>query len=221
MGWLIEHGSYALLFAALVIAGFGVPIPEDVVLLAGGVLAHRGITSIPATAAVCFVGVLVGDAILFTMARRLGPAALERPAVARFLTRERRARIEALMGRHGGAVVFVGRHLAGARTPVFAMVAIHGMERWRFVLWDALALCVSAPLVLGLGYAFSDRIDLVHRQMARADHYLLLVCVAAFAGYVALNAWRPDLVSTGRSRRVPSKERSANDQPAPPSGMLR
>ena len=37
----IQFGSLPLLVAALLVAGFGVPIPEDVVLIAGGVLAHR------------------------------------------------------------------------------------------------------------------------------------------------------------------------------------
>ncbi len=201
LDWLIAHGSYPLLFLALFVDGFGVPIPEDAVLLAGGVLAHRGITSFPVTLAVCFVGVVAGDAVLFTIARALGPVALERKAIAKVLTPERRARLERLIARYGGLVVFVGRHLAGLRPAVFSMTAVAGMERWRFILWDAIGLCITAPLVLTLGYEFSDQLDRIRRGLFHAK------TVAIIAALVLLFAFA--LVSWLRARHPPHEKADA------------
>jgi membrane protein DedA with SNARE-associated domain len=186
----LAHGSYALLLAALLAAGLGVPLPEDVVLLAGGVLAHRGVTSLPGTLAVCAAGVLGGDVLLFLWARRLGESAYTLPAVARLLPPARRARVERLFTRHGGRIVFVARHLAGLRAPVFAVAGIHGLPLGRFLFWDALGLCVSAPAVVGLGYLFSDRIDRIRGDLSRAEHWALLLFVLGFAVYAARTAWR-------------------------------
>lgn len=190
MGWLLTHGSYALLYAALVLAGFGVPIPEELVVLAGGVLAHRRVTVLPVTFAVIYLGLLSGDLVLFTIARRLGPAALDRPGVARLLPPARRARVEALFARYGGAVVLAGRHLPGLRPAIIAMAGANGMHPLRFVAWDALGATITCPVVFGLGYLFSDRLDLVRRDLARVEHVVLLVVVVGFAAYAALSRWR-------------------------------
>lgn len=188
MNWFLHHGSYGLLFLGLVAGGFGIPIPEDVVLLAGGVLAHRGVTSLPVTFVVCFAGVLLGDAILFTAAQHLGPRALDMPRFARWLTPKRRSRLERLFARVGGAIVFVGRHLPGLRPAVFALAAAHNMPRWRFILWDLLGLCITAPLVLYLGYLFSDRLDRVRLDLRYIKFGLLAACVAAALAYATV-AW--------------------------------
>jgi membrane protein DedA with SNARE-associated domain len=186
--WILDQGSYPILFLALFVNGFGVPIPEDLVLIAGGVLAHRGITSFPLTLAVCFTGVLVGDALLFTAAGALGPRALDRKSVAKVLTPERRARLERLISRYGGLVVFVGRHLAGLRPAVFSMTAVCGMKRWRFILWDTLGLCITAPLVLTLGYEFSDQLDRVKRGLFHAKTIGVIAAVVAVLAF-ALVSW--------------------------------
>jgi len=187
---LIAHGSLALIFGALVVAGLGAPIPEDIVLLAGGALANRRVTSLPLTLGVCFVGVLCGDLLLFRMARKLGPKALERPFFRRILPPEKQAWIRGLFQRRGGLIVFAARHVAGLRAPVFAMAGIEGMPLHRFLLWDAAALCISAPLVFTLGYYFSAHLDLVRRNMARAEHFLLIGAVLFLGGYGLRAAWR-------------------------------
>ncbi len=196
MQWLVSHGSYAVLFLALVGTGLGFPLSEDVILLVAGVLAHRGVTSLALTAVVCAAGVLCGDVVLFLIAQRLGPSALARPLVARALASGRREKIEALLSQRRGAAVFVARLVPGLRMPVFVMSAALGMSLRRFVAWDALGLCISGPVVVGLGYLFSDQLDRVQRHVDRVEHAVLLLAIAAFAVYAS--------VSTRRSRRAAS-----------------
>ena len=54
----IEHFTYAGLFVILMLCGLGMPMPEDVALLAGGFLAHKGITRYPITLVVSLLGVI-------------------------------------------------------------------------------------------------------------------------------------------------------------------
>ena len=63
VGWIsayIEHFTYAGLFVVLTLCGLGLPLPEDVALLAGGYLAHKGITRYPTTLVVSLLGVILG-----------------------------------------------------------------------------------------------------------------------------------------------------------------
>lgn len=187
---LLAHGTLALLFVLLIAGGLGLPFPEDLVLLTAGALAHRGTTPLPAALVVCMVGLLIGDFLLFRTAKKLGPRAFDKRLFRRLLPQRRRHRIESLVQRHGGLIVFVARHLAGLRAPVFAMAGIHGMATAKFMVVDAIAACISAPLTVGLGYYFSANLDLVRRGLARGEHFAFFGLIALLFAYLLFVAWR-------------------------------
>jgi membrane protein DedA with SNARE-associated domain len=209
-GETLLQGSMVLVFLWLVIGGVGLPVPEDAALLAAGVLVHRGATGPVVAVALCFLGVLGGDAMLFYFARRLGPRAYERKLFRRILPPQRRAKIEEAYARYGGRLVFFARHVAGLRAAVFAMAGIHGMRPARFFAWDAAAACVSIPVVVGLGYVGSTHVDLVRHGIARAHHYILLALGCAG---IAFLAWRHVRKLRGRSSRKLAHHASSNASP--------
>lgn len=198
LGYLLSHGSYALLFGALVAGGVGVPLPEDIVLLTGGALAHLGVVKLPLVMGVCYGGVLTGDLLLFHTARKLGPKVFEQRWMRGLLTPERRRRITRLYERHGGKMIFIGRHMSVLRVLVFAMAAVQGVRTRTFLFWDALALCLSAPLLVGLGYIFARSIDRVAAGFGRAEHLLAI----AVGGGLALFILSRTVVVRRRRRRA-------------------
>lgn len=179
--FLLESGSYGIILAGLIAAGLGVPITEDVYLIASGVLAERGVVWLPGIFAVCWVGVVIGDVLIFTIARRLGAAAYRGKLFARMMPPERRRRVERLMERRGGLIIFGARFVAGVRMPIFAIAGVHGMSLARFLAWDIAALCLSAPIVFALGYFFSDQVSAVFEGLASARHYVLLIVLGVLA----------------------------------------
>ena len=68
--FFVEYG-YAAVFFVLVICGFGVPIPEDLTLVTGGVISGLGYTNSHIMFAVGMLGVLVGDGLCLHGGRRL------------------------------------------------------------------------------------------------------------------------------------------------------
>ena len=182
IGWL-AHASLGLLFGGLVMTGLGVPLPEDILLLLAGSLSHRSSLSPLLVVPVCMLGVLLGDLLLFTSARRLGESALERPLFRRLLPPEVRQRVEALMSKRGPVIIFVARHIAGLRAPVFALAGMHRMPLGRFLLWDALGMLISVPVTVSLGYFFSQHLDRVRAGMASVEHWVLGGVVLALIAY--------------------------------------
>lgn len=170
---LLLHGSVGLVFVWLIVGSLGVPLPEDVALLGTGVLIHQGAHPVIAPV-VAFAGVLGGDALLFFLARRLGPAALERKMFQKILPPERRAKIERAYDRYGGRLVFFARHVGGLRAATFAMAGIHGMKPWRFLAWDAAGAIISVPLMIGLGYFGSLHVERMRKGIAHTEHYVML-----------------------------------------------
>ena len=53
------HGffAYVTVFGVLVACGLGVPLPEDISLILGGFLAHKGAASLPVMMLIGFAGI--------------------------------------------------------------------------------------------------------------------------------------------------------------------
>lgn len=206
---LVQQGSYLLLFAALVIAGLGVPLPEDLVMISGAILAQRGITDLWLTVAVLAAGVFVGDSVLFFVARRVGTAVYEWKLVKRVMLPERRRWLEEKIDKHGGLVVFCARHVAGFRGPTFALTAIHGISYPRFIFWDMLALVISLPLWMGIGWFFGDSIDQLMNKTATAERIVMIAVLGLLLVVLVVHA----VVSAVRRRRALA-ERASQTPPA-------
>jgi membrane protein DedA with SNARE-associated domain len=192
VGFFVEQGSYGLMIAALIAAGLGVPLPEDIVMISGAILSQRGVTNLWLTVGALSVGVFLGDTALFFLARRIGPAIYKWRFIARVMPDERRKWIEDKIARYGGLVVFAARHVAGFRGPTFAIAAIHGISYPRFILWDMAALAVSLPVWMALGWFFSDSIDQLMSHTATAERLFAIAAIALVLAVVvghAIVAW--------------------------------
>ena len=185
---LIDLGSLPALVLALLVAGFGVPIPEDVVLLAGGVFAHRSNVDWWWVLGTVYLSAILADCILFAVVRIWGEAWLGHAPLRWLVTTKRRERVRRLLSRHGARAVFIGRHLGGLRAVVFALAALEGVRFRVFVLYDALAGLLTVPFVFALGYLGSSHASAVARGLASAEHWLLVV--AACGAGLAWLLWR-------------------------------
>ena len=117
------HGvlAYLAVFGILVACGLGVPLPEDISLILGGFLAHKGAASLPMMMFIGFAGILVGDSLIFLAGRRLGSRVGRAPTgfFARVITPEKRARVEGLFALHGQKIVMIARFLPGVRAVTY------------------------------------------------------------------------------------------------------
>ena len=170
---LLARYGYLAILALLVGAGVGVPAPEEPTQLAAGVLAQRGILSFYPAVATCWVGIVVGDLLWFLVVQRIGPPILERSAVRKVLTPERRARVEAHLARHAFVTVMVTRHLSTLRLAGFALAATHGVRLRTFVVADALSALASVPLVVTAGYFGAHHLSKVRSEVRIAELAIL------------------------------------------------
>ncbi|NLD09928.1 MAG: DedA family protein, partial [Xanthomonadaceae bacterium] len=99
----IDYG-YVAVFIVLLLCGFGVPIPEDVTLVAGGVIAGLGHANPHIMVVVGLAGVLIGDGVMFLAGRIFGYRILRLKWGARIITRKRYIRVKALFTKYGNWV---------------------------------------------------------------------------------------------------------------------
>ncbi len=179
MQGLVEHFGYAAVFGLLLVAGVGVPVPEELTQLTAGVLSHEGYLRLAIALPVVWAGILAGDTVLFLLARRHGPRALESRPVRRVLTPARRAKLERHFARHAFLTVAVARHTGGVRFAAFALAGATGVRTATFVLADGLSALLSVPLVVGAGYLFAHHLGQARRDIRLVELGVLVAAVIA------------------------------------------
>ncbi len=179
----IEHFTYVGLFVVLLLCGLGLPLPEDVALLAGGYLVHRGVTRYPLTLLVSLVGVVAGDNSLFFLGRRFGTGLVRYFGIKRPDTQLQLERIRGFMDRHGHRAIFYARFLAGLRALIYLTAGSFGVSPGRFLIYDFLGAVISVPVVVSLGYLFGGQLEAVIRYVGGIERAVWIVVLLSLAIY--------------------------------------
>jgi membrane protein DedA with SNARE-associated domain len=179
----IEHFTYVGLFCVLLLCGLGLPLPEDVALLAGGFMVHRGITQLPMTLAVSLLGVVAGDNWLFYMGRRFGTGLVKYFQLGRPSSQAQIERLKEFMRRHGQRAIFYARFLAGLRALIYLTAGSLGFSPGKFVFYDLLGAVISVPIVVSIGYVFGAQIEEVFRYLGGFEHLIWIAALGSLAVY--------------------------------------
>jgi membrane protein DedA with SNARE-associated domain len=187
---LLNRFSYVAVFALLVGGGVGLPFPEEIVQLTAGFLARQGSMLVWPAFAVTFVGILVGDLLLFRLGRTHGAKVFASKHFAKLLTPERRRWIERHFANHDFLTIAVARHISPLRLPVFASAGAMGVRLRTFLLADGVSSLLSVPLLFGLGYLFAAHLGTVKERLHDAELIGLLLLVGLGGAWSAVRRKR-------------------------------
>jgi membrane protein DedA with SNARE-associated domain len=186
---IFAENGYLAVFIALMICGAGLPLPEDITLVAGGVIAGLGYANVHAMVALAMFGVLLGDCAIFLLGYRHGARILQWRFVARILTPARYAKVQEKFHRYGNRVLFIARFLPGMRTTIYLTAGMtHRVSFLRFLLLDGSAALISVPFWVYLGFVGADNhqwlLTWMHRGQASLWVLLgILLLVLLVAGW--------------------------------------
>ena len=148
--------GFALVILVLLLA-FATFASEDLTCLAAGWLVSQGRIAFWPAAGGCFLGILVGDLLLYGIGRLAGRPALERRPLSRWIRPSSLQRAGSWLDRKGAQVVFLSRFTPGLRLPTYLLA---GALRTRFVpfaLYFALAAALWTPALVGLSAWLGDQ----------------------------------------------------------------
>lgn len=187
---IFAENGYVAVFIALMICGAGLPLPEDITLVAGGVIAGLGYANVHAMFALAMFGVLLGDCAIFLLGHHYGARILQWRFVARVLTPERYAKVQEKFDQYGNRMLFFARFLPGMRTTVYLTAGTtHRVSFLRFLLIDTLAALISVPIWVYLGYFGADNHEWLVKWIHRGQSSLW-VLVGILVLTVLMLWWR-------------------------------
>ncbi len=188
---LLEHAFYPALLLIFIIASLGVPIPEDIPLIAAGIIlkTQPQIATWTGTLLISAVGIMSGDTILYSLGRRWGPDVFSHRSV-RWLISPARLRLFARrFHRWGVWFCFFGRLLMGVRAAMCLTAGVTRFPFWKFFLADLAGACMSIPIFVGLGYGFAHMLPTLETYVVGVRWTVGVVAVLVIAAIV-IYEWR-------------------------------
>lgn len=159
--------AYSAIVGLLLVCGLGVPLPEDITLIAAGILSALGSIHFWGAIVAGFIGVMAGDAFLYTVGRVYGRRAFKLPLIRSIMTPRRIALAERKMIRNSHFICFTARFLPGLRSPIFLMSGITGVRPLVFYTLDGLAAMISVPIWVFVGHWVGENLDLALKVAER------------------------------------------------------
>jgi membrane protein DedA with SNARE-associated domain len=185
-----NHGPlpYLLVFSILLLCGFGLPVPEDMVLFAAALMAYYGAADVWIMIAVCFAGVMVGDSLVFLIGNYFGARLRRAPLVKKMLPPHRMKMVRRKLHEQGNKVIFAARFMPGLRTPVFFSAGTLHLPFRVFFFFDGLAALISVPTIVYTIYHFGAHLDRVITVIKRIQFGVIGTIVAIIL-LLLLKSW--------------------------------
>jgi membrane protein DedA with SNARE-associated domain len=186
----VNNFTYLGVFAVLLLGSLGVPIPEEMPIIAAAVMSHESIVRWWLALPVCLLGVLSGDMVLYWVGRRWGEQVLHWRMARLVLSPAREQWLKLAYRRHALKTVVTARHVMGLRAAAFLTAGSARVPFWKFVVADAGAALVGVPLAFGLAYFFTDQIKAIMANVHRGEFWLGLAGILTLLTLLVVGMWR-------------------------------
>lgn len=150
---------YAGVVIFLTLSSFGLPIPEEVVLVSSGFIAYmahnpleypppypgaQGV-NVYILATLCFSAVILSDTLVFYLGKHFGVKIFQTSFFKKRITEEHLGIVNKWYEKYGSWVCAVFRFTPGLRFPGHLSCGMLGMPYWKFILVDAAVALISVP----------------------------------------------------------------------------
>jgi len=147
-----------LLILYMVLIALATLISEDLACIGAGMMAARGIIGFFPAAAAAFIGIVVGDVMLFLAGRFIGRPALGKAPLKWFLTKEDIDRSAEWFRVRGPAIILISRFFPGSRLPMYFTAGMLGSSLATFTIYFGIAALLWTPALVGLSTVVGSRI---------------------------------------------------------------
>jgi membrane-associated protein len=190
LGAFLVYGL-PVFFGVILICSVGIPFPISLMLVAAGSFVEQGEMKLWQVIAVASGAAVLGDQIGYGLSRWGGRRLIDR--LSRRIGAENKIKeAEALSKRWSGAGIFLSRWLITALGPWVNVASGIAQYPWRrFLLWDVLGEVLWVTLYVGIGYAFSNRVQYIAEILGNLSWVIVGLILATILGWQVVRYIRP------------------------------
>jgi len=202
MGSLIAHYGYLAVAALVLLESFGIPVPGETAIIAGGVAAGSGDLHVSVVAVVAGLAAVVGDNIGYLIGRAVPRTALLRAGRLVRLSEARLDKLERFMARRGAPVIVVARFIEGLRQLNGIIAGLTRVPWYRFLIYNMIGAAAWVAVWTAAGFYAGGHLSAILSALSRYEGYAIGAGVLAVLVWLALHLRR-------RRRRQASSSPSA------------
>jgi len=181
---LLENFPYIGLFIFLILGGFGLPFPEDAVLIACGFLISNHVVKPVPSILIVYAGMLIADNLLYFLGRNYGRKMVLSGWFKRFMPPERLKVLEEKFKNKGVIFILLGRHLIGLRAQIFFVAGIMGMPLTKFILADTISAIFTITIMVSAGYMGGNSLKAIEHGVLKVEYIIVLVFIGSLIIYL-------------------------------------
>jgi len=182
---LTEHGL-TLVFANVLVAQLGLPIPALPMLIVAGALVADGSLNVAALALVVVIASLLGDTPWYFAGRRYGYAILRTLCRISMEPDSCVKQTENIFTRWGPPSILVAKYIPGFSTVAPPLAGTMGVGFGRFLAYSAAAALLWAALPVAGGFFFRNEVEWLLRQLEAMGAGAVAIVAALILAYVGI-----------------------------------
>ncbi|MFK7826413.1 MAG: DedA family protein [Oligoflexales bacterium] len=169
-----------IIFFALLLAGFNLPISEDIMLFISALLAADSPDMLVPLFCSVFFGAYFSDLICYSLGRILGPRIWKIRFFASIAAGGKIDKLSLYLKKYGSITLFLGRFIPfGVRNALFLTAGLGKMDARKFAFFDFLACSISSVSFFSLYFHFGQ--DVVEYVKKGNIIFFSIACVIVIA----------------------------------------
>ena len=157
--YIQENLVYApfIVFGLLLLAGFNLPVSEDALLFACGLLARQNPDKIIPLFLGVYLGAYTSDLICYWLGRSFGPRLWKIGFFRRAIGPQKVEKVRKFYRKNGFLTLLLGRFIPfGVRNALFITAGLFKMNFIKFALFDFVAVTLTCSIYFTLYYTFGN-----------------------------------------------------------------
>jgi membrane-associated protein len=194
---ITDHASNAhiIAFCALILAGFNIPISEDLIIIVGGIIAS---TIIPENTYKIFIALFLGSyisgSISYWLGRILGNKLRKFKWLKKLISKEKFINAQNYYQRHGFKTLLFGRFIPfGVRNCLFLTAGIGKMDYRKFLISDGIACFTSNICLFTLTYHLGKNYEVIFKWVKTFNIVVFIVFISTLIFVIILYKRRKKL----------------------------
>ncbi|NGX31669.1 MAG: Inner membrane protein [Chlamydiae bacterium] len=186
--FIMEHSHMAhwYIFSLLMLAGFNLPISEDLLIILGGTISATLNPENTAKIFICiFLGAYFSDWIVYWLGRIVGPKLQNVRPFKSIFKKNRLEKIQHFYKKYGFLTLLFGRFIPfGFRNALFMTAGMSKMHFLKFILADGIACLVSNSVLFYLSFTLGKNYEALLGTLKIFNVFLFSLFALFIIGFI-------------------------------------